>query len=333
MSRRHTIVAPPRSALLLPALLLPALLLPACIDDRALVPPTVDEDATLPRVEVNGTALHVTELGPAGAPLVVFLHGGPGADHRQFLGWAPLADAGYHVVMYDQRGAGLSRRHDRDVLDVAHALGDLGALITAHRSADEPVVLIAHSFGAMLATAYINEDPSRVRGAVLVEPGGFTRLEVEAFFERALGGLTLTEGTTDILWTQQFLSPDEHAQWDYLAAVSSRDSEGQEGNDHAHPAPAWRWGAAVSYWLPQHIGDFDWTTRLAEIDYPVLWFRSEKNRVTDQTHQERLAAHYPRVEMQLVQGVGHDVLYQRSAELLPVVLEYLGRVTAPGPTP
>ena len=305
-----------------------ALATAACIDDRALVPPTVDEDPALPHLDVNGTRLHVTELGTRGDPLVVFIHGGPGVDHRQFLVWSFLADEGYHLLMYDQRGAGLSRRESAATLDLAHSLADLGAVIDAARAADEPVVLFSHSWGSMLATAFVNEDPARVQGAVLTEPGGFTRQEAEEFFLRALGEIELTEGVSDVLWTPQFLSPEEHARWDYLAAEASRDSEGQEGNDRAHPSPFWRYGGAVSYWLPQQVGDdFDWTTRLAEVDFPVLWFHSEKNRVTYPAQQEQLAKHYPTVEMHLVEGAGHDLLYQRHEELRPIVEDYLARVT------
>jgi proline iminopeptidase len=304
-----------------------ALVTIGCLDDRALVPPTVDEDPSLPRLEVNGTVLHVTELGKRGDPLVVFVHGGPGVDHRQFLVWAPLADAGYHLVMYDQRGTGLSRREGRATYDVAHSIGDLDAVIHASRSGTEPVVLFTHSWGGMLATAYLNEDPTRVQGVIMAEPPGFTRAEVVDYFEKTLATTKLTEGTSDVLWTVQFLSPEEHARWDYLLLATGRDSEGQEGNDRAHPTPYWRWGAALSYWLPQQIGEFDWTTRLHEVTFPVLWFHSEKNQVSNTAQQEKVARDYPKVEMHLVAGVGHDLLYQREAELLPVVEDYLARVT------
>src|SRR5436190_20275059 len=54
--------------------------------------------------------LHVEESGnPTGLP-VVFLHGGPGfgccADHRRFFD--PEA---YRIILFDQRGAGLSTPH------------------------------------------------------------------------------------------------------------------------------------------------------------------------------------------------------------------------------
>jgi proline iminopeptidase len=314
-------------------LLLAPLALAACIGARDLVPGTVDDDPSLPRIEVNGTALHVTDLGDPGDPLIVFVHGGPGNDHRHFLVWADLVDAGYRLVMYDQRGAGLSRRHSKGEVSVELALADLQAVIDHHRVGDEPVVLFAHSWGSMLSTGLINREPRQVAGAVLTEPPGFTRDQLEDFFLGTFDRLDLGEGVADILWAQQFLSPEEHAQWDYLFNVSVRDSEGWEGNARDHAAPFWRWGAAVSTYLPGSIGEFDWTTRLGEADYPVLWFNGELNRGTSEAAQRALAASYPAVEFHLVAGAGHDLLYQKHAELRPIVVDYLARVTAREPIP
>jgi proline iminopeptidase len=303
-----------------------AALATGCLDDRDLVAPTVDEDPTLPHLDVNGTRLHVTEMGTPGDPLIVFIHGGPGGDHRSYLEWSALADH-YHLVMYDQRGAGLSRRENKDTLRVEYSLGDLEALIQATRQGSEPVVLFTHSWGGSLATAYINEDPSRVQGLVLVEPPGFTRTELEDFYKHSFDAVTLSEGVDDILWSAPFLSPEQHARWDYLAFAQNSGEGAIGGLDPVHREPGWRWGAALTYWLPQQIGQFDWTTRLSEVTFPVLWFRSDRNRTISAAQQEALAKHYPQVEMHLVEGVGHDLLYQRRVELMPTVEEYLARVT------
>ena len=80
------------------------------VDD--LVPPTVDEDPSLPTLAVPGTLLHGQVVGPPEAPLVVMLHGGPGADLVGMRRQLDLVDHGYQVLLYDQRGAGRSRRHD-----------------------------------------------------------------------------------------------------------------------------------------------------------------------------------------------------------------------------
>lgn len=86
-----------------------------------LVPPTVAEDSSLPAIEMNGSRFHIQTFGDPANPVIIFLHGGPGGDHRSLLrmgerhdGYS-LADE-YFLVYWDQRGAGLSARHDKDVL-------------------------------------------------------------------------------------------------------------------------------------------------------------------------------------------------------------------------
>jgi proline iminopeptidase len=300
--------------------------LAGCLDDRDLVPPTVDEDPTLPFRDVDGTRLHVTEMGTPGAPLVVFIHGGPGGDHRSYLEYAGLA-AKYHLVMYDQRGAGLSRREGKATLTTDYSIADLDALIKATRQGDEPVVLFTHSWGGTLATGYINLDPSRVQGLIIAETPGFTRKEFEKFAQASLEAVSVDEGIDDLLWSSPFLSPEEHARWDYLSLAQNASAGTIGGLDPVHREPVWRWGSALSYWLPQQIGEFDWTTRLSEVTFPVLWFHGDLGKVITEATQLELAKHYPRVEMHAVVGAGHDLLYQKRGEIEPIVEEYLARVT------
>ena len=59
-----------------------------------LVPKTVDQDASLPSISVNGALLHSEAFGPAGGTMVVIIHGGPGSDYRGLLTTKSLADQG-----------------------------------------------------------------------------------------------------------------------------------------------------------------------------------------------------------------------------------------------
>ena len=117
----------------------------------ALVPKTVDQDATLPSISVNGTMLHSETFGNPNNSMVVFLHGGPGADYRNGLNVKQLADNGYFVVFYDQRGAGLSKRHDKNSYSLQLILDDLNAVIEHYKTApNQKVFLFGHSWGGML---------------------------------------------------------------------------------------------------------------------------------------------------------------------------------------
>ena len=79
----------------------------------ALVPLTVDQDPGLLAISVNDTHLHSEAFGDPNDPMVIFLHGGPGSDYRNGMKVVNLIYDQYYVVMYDQRGSGLSKRHPK----------------------------------------------------------------------------------------------------------------------------------------------------------------------------------------------------------------------------
>src|SRR5262245_46797161 len=248
-----------------------ALALAGCLDPGKpgnLVPETVDEDPALPRVEVGGTLLHAEAFGDPEGPIVMVLHGGPGADYRSLLPLRALADEGYRVVFWDQRGAGLSRRHDADDYSLDRYLEDLRLVVERFsRRPDQPLVFIGHSWGAMYATWFINEYGDyggRVRGAILSEPGAFTAKQLDAFLKRLQGSFdVLGEQLDDALWARQFMSPEDHASADYIAALLA--FRGAPSERNAGPKPFWRWGAVVADELLRLVKDehFDFTTHLA----------------------------------------------------------------------
>jgi proline iminopeptidase len=90
---------------------------------------------------------------PKGAP-VVFLHGGPGAGsspvHRRFFD-----PAHYHIIVFDQRGAGRSK-----------PLGEIADNTTLHLGIDRWVVF-GGSWGSTLAIAYAEAHADRCKALVL----------------------------------------------------------------------------------------------------------------------------------------------------------------------
>jgi len=115
--------------LLIPLAFAPVLLpVTGCLDPDEpgnLVPKTVVEDSTLPRIEVAGALMHAEAFGLTAAPTVIVLHGGPGSDYRNLLDLRALADDGYRVQFWDQRGCGLSQRFDADHYTTPGYLEDL----------------------------------------------------------------------------------------------------------------------------------------------------------------------------------------------------------------
>ena len=137
-------------------------------DPGNLVPKTVTEDPSLPAIDLAGTRFHSEAFGAPDAPVILVMHGGPGSDYRGLLPLKALASDGFKVVFWDQRGAGLSARHDADTIDLDVYLEDL-RLVIEHYAPAQPVTFIAQSWGAMYATWVINEYGDyggRVKGAV-----------------------------------------------------------------------------------------------------------------------------------------------------------------------
>ncbi|HUJ28689.1 MAG TPA: alpha/beta hydrolase [Myxococcales bacterium] len=317
----------------LPLLLL--LLLASCLDPGEpgnLVPRTVTEDAALPRLAINGTVLHAEAFGDPANPVVVVLHGGPGEDYRSLLPLQALAADGYYVVFWDQRGCGLSQRHDASIYSFALLLEDLEQVVDHYAPGARPLVFIGHSWGAMYATSFINEHGSyggRIRGAVLSEPGAFTKAQLDAFLRRLMGSYDLFgEQLNDIAWSGQFMSADDHARADYLMMIQSANGAPAEHLDPANPEPRFRSGAVVHRALLElaEKEGFDWTTHLSSFEPTVLFLRGDLNEAANLASQQEMASSYRHAEIVTIHGVGHSMVWERPAEYVQDVRDYFARI-------
>lgn len=292
-----------------------------------LVPKTVDEDPALPQINVNGTLLHSETFGNSDSAMVVFLHGGPGSDYRNGLNSKGLADEGYFVVFYDQRGTGLSQRHNKNIFTIQTYLDDLAAVIEHYRtSPSQKIFLFGHSWGAMLTAAYINKYPNRIAGAIFSEPGGLNKALLDEYAETSRKLELFSEATNDVLYTQQFLSRNDHIMLDYRLGLQSPFSyvkgnyEGNEG-----PSPFWRSGA-VSLNAMRDISEnegFDFTTNLNAYSTKVLFIYGENNKSYGESFALKEASFFPNYEISQINNAGHEMVYFKWNNVLPVVLPYL----------
>lgn len=112
-------------------------------------------------VETNGVRLHTVRAGPTDGPLVVLLHGFP----EYWYGWRhqirPLADAGYRVVVPDQRGYGWSEKPDGVS---PYRLDELAADVVgiADDAGRETAAVVGHDWGAEVAWWTALAYPDRV---------------------------------------------------------------------------------------------------------------------------------------------------------------------------
>lgn len=114
-------------------------------------------------VQTNGIRMAVYEAGSG--PAVVLLHGWPELAFSWRHQIAPLAAAGYRVIVPDQRGFGLTDRPPEvEDYDMAHLTGDLVGMLDA--LGIEKAVFCGHDWGGLVAWQMPLFHHSRVAGVI-----------------------------------------------------------------------------------------------------------------------------------------------------------------------
>lgn len=135
----------------------------------------------------DGNLVHHSQHGdPRGKP-VVMVHGGPGSGCTTAM--ARTLHPAYRMVLFDQRGSGLSTPHasdpttDLSVNTTEHLLADMERL-RAHLGIDA-WMLTGASWGSTLALAYAQRHPERVTEIVLSAINTTRRSEVDWLYRGA----------------------------------------------------------------------------------------------------------------------------------------------------
>lgn len=118
------------------------------------------------QISVNGVTLEVFEAGQhnAGHPIVL-CHGWPEHAFSWRYQIPALVEAGYHVIVPNQRGYGNSSRpSDITDYDLAHLTGDLVGLLDHYGY--QNATFIGHDWGAMVVWGLALLHPSRVNKVI-----------------------------------------------------------------------------------------------------------------------------------------------------------------------
>lgn len=117
-------------------------------------------------VHTNGAELYVEEFGSEHAPVLYYLHSGPGYNSHSFKAMMGEYLTDYRVVYADQRGGGRSVGEGGEQPDVLAQ--DIGAVLSALNIAK--AALVMHGFGALPGVRFATEQPSRVTHLIMINP-------------------------------------------------------------------------------------------------------------------------------------------------------------------
>lgn len=125
-------------------------------DDRVPLHVEIDEARGRPSAAVEQAVI----------PTVVFSHGYTLSLKSWVFQRRALREAGYRVVLWDQRGHGQSGAGAPESYDVDQLGRDLGSVLAA-AAPQGPLVLIGHSMGGMTVMSLAAQDPDLIRNRVV----------------------------------------------------------------------------------------------------------------------------------------------------------------------
>jgi proline iminopeptidase len=255
----------------------------------AAAPRRCGDDASWSGAEVleasDGARLYYRVAGPADAPAVVFLHGGPGGNALAFeRSVGARLEASLRVVTLDQRGCARSNGGPENLaLGMDETIADLERLRAALGIARWTP--IAHSFGGLQALAYASRHPDAIERVVLVEgvtdPSASLQHQVEVLAEGGsaeLQALARGEGSPfdRMLMAYQLLGRAEvQRRLHWVSPEAQRRAEGWERD--AGLAQCTRDGVLGSYraggWIEPH------PELVQRLRWPTLFVAGRQSRV------------------------------------------------------
>ena len=155
----------------------------------------------------DAVSLYSKSFGNNHKPAVIFLHGGPGYNCAGFeLATAQkLADKGYYVIVFDQRGCGRSNKlTGKFTMD--EAIYDLQAIYTKYSLTK--ATLIGHSWGGTLGIRFAEKNPTLVDNIIMVGSPLSYQLTLTAILHHCKDFYTQKNDTSNLAYITQLEKMD-----------------------------------------------------------------------------------------------------------------------------
>lgn len=263
-------------------------------------------------------SLEVETGGPAGAPLIVFLHGGGQTRHAWKSAGTEMVKAGYRVLLFDARGHGGSDWAPDGDYSAATLAGDLARLVAAEC---QPVALVGASMGGMSSFLFAGRASARVAALILVDivptvnPAGAAR--IRGFMTAHNAGFANLEEAADAVAAYNPARPRPADSSGLMRYLRLRDD-----------------GRLYWHWDPRLISEprAEPPSFLIEarrvggaITAPTLLVRGMLSDLNDEAGVHDLKALVPQTEVFEVAGAGHMVAGDRNDAFNEGILAFLHR--------
>jgi len=282
--------------------------------------------------DIGGPVHYLDFAGPAGAPVIVAVHGLDGCA----VNWsalAPLLTSRYRVLALDLAGHGLTRAAGRST-DVSANRSLLHAFIEA--VAGGPVILMGNSMGGMISLLEASAAPGLVTALILVDPA---LPFVPAWPDPAvvtLFALYATPGLGPLLAGHRRRLPPEAAVSRLLSLCCADPSRVSAPVVAAHVEVAHQraafpdadrdLSAAVRSVITtaSYLTGHAYRQAVRSVDCPVLLLHGDADRLVPVSAARAAARSYPSWAVMVLPGVGHVPQLEAPADCAAVISDWLG---------
>ena len=267
--------------------------------------------------------------GRTGATPLLLLHGGPGAASYYLEPLAAVADE-RPVIFYDQLGSGRSERpSDPTLWRLDRFVEELGQIREALDLAE--VHLLGHSWGTMLATDYMLTRPKGVASLILASPSlSVPRWIEDANRQRA----QLPPETQDVLRIHEAAGTTDSAEYEEATMVYYKRHFSRLDpwppallrtfEDLSAPVYNSMWGPS-EFHATGPLKDYDRTSRLDELELPVLLTAGRYDEATPETtewYQSLILGS----ELIIFENSAHTTMLDEAERYVEVIRAFLRKV-------
>lgn len=304
------------------------------------------------RIALDGASLYLEVRGAErSAPVLLWLHGGPGGAERPLFRYFNGELERHFVVAYwDQRGAGRSFDPEADPrqLTIARHLADLDAVVDHLRRsfARDELVLVGHSWGGALGLLYARANPGKLSAFLAVAPMVDMRAQQQAEYEFVLAEATRRNDADALARLREVGPPPWQTSEDVLAVERISDRYG--GVFHQPPNRAlaalsamlrgivtpWeiariiRANAVTLDAMESELLELDLTDAVPSVDVPVFFLLGRHDRHVDarlaERYLERLGA--PAKQLIWFERSAHNVPFEEPERFHAAVREAVASI-------
>jgi proline iminopeptidase len=267
--------------------------------------------------------------GPVGAPRLLVLHGGPGADHGYLLPQLLDLTPEFELIFYDQRGGGKSRTDSPTPITWETAVSDLARVVEEH--AIDPLTLVGYSWGGLLALLYARE-AARGRAApvparlALIDPAPASkayRAQFEAEFARRQQGPAIQRMRGELAASGlRERDPEAFRRRSFELSVAGYFADPNRAAD----LTPFRVTGRVQQSVWDSLGDFDLTADLAVLRCPTIVVHGRQDPIPMASSES--IARTMHAEFVPLDDCGHVPYVEQRERLFSALREFLRRTAA-----